>query len=402
MTKLLAIVCILIFPIATSAGPDDAPLAKAGRREISTAEFTERYDLTPWNKDLRTLPVEATKKEFLYTLIAEKLWAQKAVELGFDTSAQVRANFASLEKMFVRDALYRLEITDKVSAALPDRSRSTKDALTARRYREFMTKFFAEKTTEVNGKAYQAAASRIIARIRSKRTSLHAEDTTAVYLEAADFMDLRRSIGDDTLQTVLLRYQNRRSTLAEFVEYIRFDENSFTTSDIGKLKALLSGKLRSFMQGEYLAWEGYARGLDNLAEVKNQLRIWKDNYLYLALRAAFKDSLSVPDEEVREHYEKRMNAGVRDARTFADVKDELRKTLLGMKNYHGLIRYTVGLAREYGVTIDNTMLDACTVTNIFSVTYRYMGFGGRILGAPLISPNTEWVAPWRASRNDNL
>jgi hypothetical protein len=498
MKTIHAVLLYLIVPIAVFAGTDDAPVAKVGRREISTAEFVDRYELTPWNKEIRTLQMDASKKEFLYTLIAEKLWAQKAIELGFDTSAQVKANFTSLEKMFVRDALYRLEITDKVAAAIPERSGLKKDALTAGYYREFMKRFFADKKTEVNGKVYQAAASRILTLIRSKRGNLPADDTTAMYLEAADFMSLKRSIGQDTLRTELIRYKDQRSTLNDFIDFIHYDENSFTTSDIRKLKGILSGKLRSFMEGEYLVWEGYKRDLENLPEVKNQLRIWKDNYLLMALREAFRDSLTVTDGEAREYYEKRMNVrypaqvnivevltgdlnvvekilheyadgadlhdlaarfstrqmtkasrgefgffpvtsfgeigsnagranigdlvgpihteegysifkvlgkkeeGTQDTRPFDEVKKEIRRTLLGMKNYHGLIKYTVRLAREYGITIDNKVLDGIEVTNIFSVTYRYMGFGGRILGAPLISPSTEWVAPWKASGKDNL
>jgi hypothetical protein len=494
---------ILMFTVGLTFGAaagtnDDAPVAKAGKREITAAEFTERFELTPWNKEIRTLPVETSKMEFLYTLVAEKLWAQKAVELGFDTSAQVRANFTSLEKMFVRDALYRLEITDKVTAAQPKSRGMTKDQLTALYYRDFMTRFFKDKSTDVNGKLYQAAASKLISIIQSKRRNMPADDTTAVYLDAADFIGLKRSFGQDTLQKELIRNKDQHSTLADFLDYLHYDENAFTTSDTRKIKAVMGGKLRSFMQGEYLAREGYKRDLENLPEVKQQLQLWKDNYLYMALRGAFRDSLTISDREVREYYEKRTNAdhpvrvkivevltddlnvvekvlqkckngadlhdlaalysqremtkatrgefgffpvnsfgeigacagrmkigdltgpiktedgysifklldrkeeGKQDMRPFDEVKDELRKTLLGMKNYHGLVNYTVRLAKEYGITIDNKNFDAIEVTNVFSVTYRYMGFGGRILGAPLVGPNTEWVAPWKASRKDNL
>jgi hypothetical protein len=498
MKTIRAIILYLLIPAVVVAGADDAPVAKVGRRAISAAEFVERFELTPWNKEIRTLPIETAKKEFLYTLLAEKLWAQKAVELGFDTSAQVKANFTSLEKMFVRDALYRLEIIDKVNTANPNSSGLKKKALAAGSYQEFMKRFFADKTTEVNGKVYQAAASRILSLIQSKRRSLSPDDTAAVYLDAADFMHLKQRIGQDTLRTELLRYQERRSTLEDFIDYIHFDENSFATSDTRKLKGILSGKLRSFMEGEYLAWEGYKRDLENLPDVKNQLRIWKDNYLFMALRGAFKDSLTVTDAEAREYYEKRINVrhpaqvnivevltedlyivekilhesnngadmhdlaarystrpmtkasrgefgffpvtsfgeigstaarakigdlvgplhtedgysifkvigrkeeGTQDARPFDEVRGEIRKTILGLKNYHGLIKYTVKLAEEYGITVDTKVLNAIEVTNIFSVTYRYMGFGGRILGAPLISPYTEWVAPWKASTKGNL
>jgi peptidyl-prolyl cis-trans isomerase C len=498
MKKLIVILAVVMLACDAAAGSDDAPVAKVGTRTIGAAELTERFELTPWNKEIQTLPVETSKTEFLYTLIAEKLWAQKAVELGLDTSVQVRAMFASLEKMFVRDALYRQEVMDKVTAAAPNARGIEKDLLTVRYRSDFMTKFFKDKSTDVNGKVYQAAASSIVAIIRSKRMSMQADDTTAVYLEAADFTGLKRSLGQDLLQRELIRYGGQRSTLSEFLDYLHYDENAFTSSDTRKIKEVLGGKLRAFMQGEYLAQEGYKRNLANLPDVKSQLRIWKDNYLMMALRGTFKDSLKISDEDVREYYERRMKAnfpaqvrivevltddlnvvekvlqkcktgadlhelaaryskrdmtkasrgefgffpvtsfgeigrqagrmnvgelagpikteegysvfklldrkeeGKQDVRPFDEVKDELRRTLQGMKHYHGLVNYTVRLANEYGISIDKKVLDAIEVTRIFAVTYRYMGFGGRILGAPLIGPNTEWVVPWKTSRKDNL
>jgi peptidyl-prolyl cis-trans isomerase C len=58
--------------------------------------------------------LEARKAELLYTIIAEKLWAQEAKELGLDSSEIMQLTFKNIEKRYVRDALYKAEIESKV------------------------------------------------------------------------------------------------------------------------------------------------------------------------------------------------------------------------------------------------------------------------------------------------
>jgi len=50
----------------------------------------------------------------LYSLIAEKLWALEAENLHLDTAEIMQTTFKALEKMHVRDALYKVEIKNKV------------------------------------------------------------------------------------------------------------------------------------------------------------------------------------------------------------------------------------------------------------------------------------------------
>ncbi|MCU7492681.1 MAG: hypothetical protein HF312_13975 [Ignavibacteria bacterium] len=92
---------------------NDEILAKAGSKTITREEFLERFEMTPWPRPPKKVTPENLKLGFLYSLAAEKLWALKAQEMGLDTSGAVKMAFSSLEKMYVRDALWKLEIKDK-------------------------------------------------------------------------------------------------------------------------------------------------------------------------------------------------------------------------------------------------------------------------------------------------
>lgn len=93
----------------------DRIVAEIGDKTINESEFIERYELTPsFNKQIKERET-ALKFNFVYTLIAEKLWASEAENLGIDLRPEVVTAINSMEKMYVRDALYRNEILDKIS-----------------------------------------------------------------------------------------------------------------------------------------------------------------------------------------------------------------------------------------------------------------------------------------------
>jgi parvulin-like peptidyl-prolyl isomerase len=89
-------------------------LVKVGNRIISEYEFLERYELTPGINRQDKKFAESSKIDFLYTLIAEKLWAIEAVFLGLDTIEVMKFSRDAFEKLFIRDELYRREILNKI------------------------------------------------------------------------------------------------------------------------------------------------------------------------------------------------------------------------------------------------------------------------------------------------
>lgn len=89
-------------------------IAKIGSEIITESEFIERYELTPQIKAGIVGAEESNKREVLYSIIAEKLWALEAESMGLDNSELIKSTYKAIEKMYVRDALYRQEILSKV------------------------------------------------------------------------------------------------------------------------------------------------------------------------------------------------------------------------------------------------------------------------------------------------
>lgn len=95
----------------------DNSVAKIGNITISNEEFIERFEFTPIPRKENKSITNSIKLEFLYTLIAEKLWALESELRGFDTTEAIKFSEKAFEKMFVRDALFTREIKDKVSVS---------------------------------------------------------------------------------------------------------------------------------------------------------------------------------------------------------------------------------------------------------------------------------------------
>ncbi len=93
---------------------DDKIIAEIGPIKITVGEFKLRYEMTPHIGKQSKGREERLKAETLYSIIAEKLWALKADELGFDSTDIMQLTFKNVEDMTLRDALYNKEITSKI------------------------------------------------------------------------------------------------------------------------------------------------------------------------------------------------------------------------------------------------------------------------------------------------
>lgn len=93
---------------------DENFLAIVGEKFITIPEFEARYNFT-LNLIMHDKNAsEGIKEELLYTIIAEKLWANEAIAQGYENNISVSTAYDMIEKMFLRDELYKQEIKNKI------------------------------------------------------------------------------------------------------------------------------------------------------------------------------------------------------------------------------------------------------------------------------------------------
>jgi parvulin-like peptidyl-prolyl isomerase len=89
-------------------------IAEINGEVITTDEFLERIELNPqFRKNIKRF-TPSIKLEFLLTLIAEKLQGQHARAIGLDTTEAIKTAISSIEKLYVRDALFNKEVKSKI------------------------------------------------------------------------------------------------------------------------------------------------------------------------------------------------------------------------------------------------------------------------------------------------
>lgn len=93
-------------------------LAYFGKETISSDEYVNRYELSP-HPGTASKP-DSLKKEFLLSMISEKLWAMEARNIGLDSQESFTSYYKPLEKMLVRDALFDREVGSRISISKDD------------------------------------------------------------------------------------------------------------------------------------------------------------------------------------------------------------------------------------------------------------------------------------------
>lgn len=113
----LFLLLLLIAPISLAQFSNQEYLARVGTKIISNSEFQERYEMTPgFRRTIESLK-ESNQLEFLFSLIAEKLWALEAASQQLDKSEVIQFSQNEFQKMFVRDALFHREVKNKISVS---------------------------------------------------------------------------------------------------------------------------------------------------------------------------------------------------------------------------------------------------------------------------------------------
>ncbi|MCX6151151.1 MAG: peptidylprolyl isomerase [Ignavibacteriales bacterium] len=586
------------------AQDNEKEVAKIGSTSINSQEFIERFEMTPRLGPQSENNLEFEKKDFLYTLIAEKLWAKKAKEMKLDTLEIIKTTTGILERMYVRDALYKIEVLNK--ATIPDQElikgifrnqvmlkvnfawskdkkyindlynalndglsfdslltdkdsvmdvtfgqmqepvedslykllpgkytapiqaptgdwfifrvnsreknipkeedlektnsnvkKIVKERIIDKFYRDFYVKFFGGIKINAKGYLFWSFADKAIKVIVEKKQKEKIADNEKIYLNDYDIAKIKHEFGSDTLKQPFIAFEKDPVPFGQFLDEFAFEGFFTTTTDSNKIKAKLYSRVKNFIEHELLTREGYKRGLQNLPEVKTELKMWSDYYLSQIFRTRFLDSAKVTDNEVYNYYKsknkeilipKQVNiievltdsleviekvldglkngqdmrelakkytqrkwtkdkdgefgffpvtmygdigrisssmeigevygplklpegysifklidkkdASKEEPKPFEDIKDDVKKNLMASKLQNSIVNYTVKLANEYGVSVDETVLKQIKVTYIVMFAYRYMGFGGRIVAVPMSPPFNDWVNQWLKSKKD--
>jgi len=120
MKSYLIIIALVFFAYNLFAQNDESIVAQVGNEKITAKEFKVRFELSPYIPVNKEIDTDSIKYDFLYSLIAEKLWAMDAEKMGIVKTKQFDFYFKPIEDLFVRDALFKQEVENKVTVSKSD------------------------------------------------------------------------------------------------------------------------------------------------------------------------------------------------------------------------------------------------------------------------------------------
>ena len=397
---------------------DDKIVAEIGSIKITAGEFKKRYEMVPHIGRHIKGREERLKAETLYSIIAEKLWALEAEELGFDSTDVMQLTFKNVVDMNLRDALYRKEIMDKV-VILPEVVHEAKrrslyylntkfihsldeteiyglsnkinngasfDSLLVIRpeyelqknnfyqvhfgqmaehaenvvynlrlyevsapikspegwylfklysieneiitnekqaknmeknvkritearadenvYQKYYKSFFPGRKVTTDGELFWSLSNKVMVELNKKREVEGIKLGESVRLGPENFMEIKRKFGADSLAMPFVHLEESPITLEQFLHSFAFEGFYTSISDDSQIRSQLNSRVRRFIELEFLAREAKEKGLENLPEVKEDIAMWRDNYLSTLYKQTLFDSSRVTDREVEEYFAK--------------------------------------------------------------------------------------------------
>ncbi len=158
---------------------------------------------------------------------------------------------------------------------------------------EFSRKFGEGKILKVDAQLLKLLFSEINKLVEKKKLIRRAENV-AVYPIAIlrdDFLEIKKNLVNH-LDDYFLKADSFKRTLDYVIDQLSF-KGFVLRSENQSVGGTLNSLLKTIINEEFLAFEGYRRGLDKSPEVLKDMEMWRDAYLAYAMKKRLLDSLNL-------------------------------------------------------------------------------------------------------------
>ncbi|HSP88550.1 MAG TPA: peptidylprolyl isomerase, partial [Ignavibacteriaceae bacterium] len=174
------------------------------------------------------------------------------------------------------------------------------DRRTEAAYYDFMKKTFQGKIIEADENLFLMVSENIIKIF--KESNQNPDTSSKFYLNENEMEKLKAEIGTEDLNKIFFTVDDRPVILKEFLADMLLEGFSTKSFNSNEINFRLNKMVKYFIEKEYLTNLGYKQGLHNLPEVKEQLEIWKTNFLAQLYKNSFTDSARSDENEIYQHF----------------------------------------------------------------------------------------------------
>ncbi|MFA7289721.1 MAG: peptidyl-prolyl cis-trans isomerase [Melioribacteraceae bacterium] len=489
------------------------PIAEIEGEKITASLFQELWEMSPHLNTGSKDNSLSEKINFLNTIIAYKLWYKNSAEYRVDTSLAFSTAIEEIKKMYVRDALYKKEILDKIALANEELNSALKkqektlvvnyllstqeeeikdlynllasgipfDSLLSARgeykkqpeplnikfgdYPESIEKELFSLKPKTFSKPIQFSDGYYIFYLKNvikkiwggfdeqEKEKQKAEDiikkrkenilydsfmkntlngikadvnrnlfkkletglinafagkiveegkSTYITLSIAEFVKLKKVFIEKELNDTFITFSWGTISFDKCLRALYFNGLRMPSSNPEIIKSTFDTYIRNYIEMEILYRQGLIGGLQYGADVQKYLTMWKEYYTFETIRGSMIDTIKIDESEIKNAYAKiykeitKNNFAKSDSAGFEDsyyenVHSKVKTQLAMEKIKYRITKKTADFAVRSKVIINYDALKKMDLTNISSMTVRFMGFGGSISGVPVYTPNYEWT-----------
>ncbi len=195
---------------------------------------------------------------------------------------------------------------DEIESAKSQVRKIIQERKEKQRFVEFVNEFGKGKILKVDAHLLKLLYREINNIVEKKKYVRKAENVSVYPLAVLrdDFLDIKSRLAG-FLDQYFLKGDSFNRTLDYVIDQLSF-KGFVLHSDRQSVSGVLNGLLKTIINEEFLAFEGYRRGLDKSPEVLKDMEMWRDAYLAYAVKKLVLDSLkfnrSISAEELLKSY----------------------------------------------------------------------------------------------------
>jgi len=202
---------------------------------------------------------------------------------------------------YLKDKISNITSTDEKNI-LSKVNKIIQDRRAEKAYYKFLQEVFQNKIIEADKDLFLKLSEGMKNIFEQEKIGLPDSTSSQFYIDENNIEKLKIQLGTETLDKTFFTVDETPVTSRDFLADLLLEGFSIKSLDMNELRFKLSKQVKSFIEKEYLANIGYKQGLQNLPEVKEQLEMWKNNYLAQFYKNTFTDSARSNEEEVYNYF----------------------------------------------------------------------------------------------------
>ncbi|MCF6270412.1 MAG: peptidyl-prolyl cis-trans isomerase [Melioribacteraceae bacterium] len=171
-------------------------------------------------------------------------------------------------------------------------------------YQKFYKSFFPGHKITTDGELFWSFSNKVINSLNIRKKLDEKKAGESVHLTPEDFMQIKREFGSDSLAMPFIHFEESTISMQQFIYSFAFEGFYSAAANPNQIRGQLDSRVKRFIEHELLAKEAKRQGLENLPEVKSNIKMWRDNYLSTLYKQTLFDSSNVTDSEVEEYFAK--------------------------------------------------------------------------------------------------